>query len=351
VRLSTVTFLIIYVMLLFLGCIPANSVKSETSERPRWIDDPQRLYPFEMYISAVGSGDTPEAAKNNAIAGVSQVFKADIDARRYLEETYFETGADKDMTLKKTSETINKINVTSDQSLKNIVIDKTWLSPTDARHYALAYIDRDETIAIYLKDIRAIDEEAAIFHNRYKEAGDDVTPMTKLAYINTSIDAAASRDVLIQQLNILSQGQGTYTPKVTPSDIILARDQARKNVRVKLELQQVEWPAFENSVREVLQSFGFGVVEENADYILNGNFEIIRLEQTDPNRAFVRWNMDLHLNGIAAQRQFLSYSDSGREGHTTYPEAERRAARTARKSILDGFYTELEKYLSSLTLK
>ena len=67
-----------------MACAPTKTLKSGTSERPRWVDDPQRMYPFEMYIAAVGSGDTPEAAKNNAISGVSQVFRADILLFQYF---------------------------------------------------------------------------------------------------------------------------------------------------------------------------------------------------------------------------------------------------------------------------
>lgn len=346
-RLLMLVCLLGYIMGCMIGCAPTKNVKGEVSERPRWIDDPQRMYPFEMYIASVGSGDTPEAAKSNAIAGVSTVFRADVKASKYLEETYFETGYDKDLTLKKTSSVLNKIKITTEQSLKNIVIGKTWLSPTDARHYALAYIDRDETMEIYLNDIKILDGEVGVYFDKYHQAN-DAPPLTRLAYINRAIGDAASRDILIRQFNTLSQGQAGYTPKVAPSDIVTARDAARRNVRVRLEIEKVEWPEIENSVREVLGSFGFSLVEQDGDYILSGKYAIERL---DREGFFVRWHIDLHLTEISSQIEFLTFSGGGREGHQSFPEAERRAARNARKKILNSFYGDVEKYLSSLSSK
>jgi hypothetical protein len=325
--------LLVFILGCMMGCAPTKSIKAEISERPRWIDDPQRMYPFEMYIAAVGSGDTPEAAKSNAIAGVSTVFRADVKAGKYLEETYFETGTDKDLTLKKTSSVLNKIKITTEQSLKNIVVGKTWLSPTDARHYALAYIDRDETMDIYLNDIKIMDGEVSVYFDKYRQATNDVSPLTRLAYINKAVVGAASRDILIRQFNTLSQGQAGYTPKVAPSDLVTARHEARRNVRVRLDMEKVEWPEIENSVREVLQSFGFSNVKQDGEYILSGKYAI---EHLDRDGFFVRWHIDLHLKEAASQREFLTFSDGGREGHQSFPEAERRAARIARKNILNG---------------
>ncbi len=123
-----------------------------------------------MYISSIGTGDTPEAARNNAITGVAQVFKLDIKAQEEIIENYFETGTDKELSLKRSSSVTKQINVTTDQNLKNVVIDKTWFSPGDARHYALAYIDRDQSSEIYLKDIKKADDEIAVYFGKFKES-------------------------------------------------------------------------------------------------------------------------------------------------------------------------------------
>ncbi len=336
---------LILFLLIFLGCSSGQNIKTKPSERPRWVDDPGRMYPFEMYISSVGTGDTPEAARNNAITGVAQVFKLDVKAQEDIIENYFEAGTDKELNLKRSSNVTKQINVTTDQNLKNVVIDKTWFSPEDARHYALAYIDRDQSSEIYLKDIKKADDEVATYFNKFSDTDAGISKMARLAYLNEAMNRAASRDILIQQLLTLSRGEVTYTPAIAPTELIAARNEARKQIRVALRLEKSEWSEFENAVRDVLQSFGFSIVSDNPEYIVTGGLSMKKLEREG---FFVRWLLDLHMSEAATQREFLTYSDEGREGHQSYSEAERRAARTAKDKINSEFYKKIENYLASL---
>jgi hypothetical protein len=337
--------IVLLMMVVLLGCSSGQNVKTKPSERPSWVDDPGRMYPFEMYISAVGSGDTPEAARNNAINGVAQVFKLDIKSQEDIIENYFETGTDKDLNMKRSSNVTKQINVTTDQNLKNVVIDKTWYSPNDARHYALAYIDRDQSSEIYLKDIKKYDDEVTAYFDKLKNSDVSVSKLTRLAYINEAMNEAASRDILIQQLLTLSRGEVSYTPKVSPSELIAARNEARQEIRVALRLEKSDWSEFDNAVRDVLQSFGFSIVQDNPDYIVTGGLSMRELEREG---AFVRWQIDLHMSDAKTGTEFLTYSDEGREGHKTYSEAERRAARTAKEKVNSEFYKKIEEYLSSM---
>jgi len=338
----------VLVFIVLLGCSSGQNLKTKPSERPRWVDDPGRMYPFEMYISSVGTGDTPEAARNNAITGVAQVFKLDIKAQEDIIENYFETGADEELNLKRSSSVTKQINVTTDQNLKNVVVDKTWFSPKDARHYALAYIDRDQTSEIYLKDIKKADDEVAIYFGKFSENDAGISKLARLAYLNESMSRAASRDILIQQLSTLSRGEASYTPAIAPTELISARNKARKQIRVAVRLEKSEWSEFENAVREVLQSFGFSIVPDNPEYVITGGLSMRKLEREG---FFIRWQLDLHMSEAATQTEFLSYSDEGREGHQSYSEAERRAARTAKSKINGEFYKKIENYLSSLIKK
>ncbi len=156
---------------------------------------------------------------------------------------------------------------------------------------------------------------------------------------------AASRDILIQQLSTLSHGEASYTPAIAPTELISARNEARKQIKVAIRLEESEWSEFENAVRDVLQSFGFSIVPDNPEYVVTGGLSMRKLEREG---FFVRWQLDLHLNEAATQTEFLTYSDEGREGHQSYSEAERRAARTAKGKINSEFYKKIESYLSSL---
>ena len=130
-----------YLVLLSLAC--GSTVQQvQVDKKPSWIEDPEREFPHEMYIASVGMGSTREGANNNAIAGIAKVFRSEIKLHQQVEENYFEFGTDKELELQQSVNLSKQISVTSDQSLKNIVIGKTWHDNKTAQYYALAFIDR-----------------------------------------------------------------------------------------------------------------------------------------------------------------------------------------------------------------
>jgi hypothetical protein len=184
-----------------------------------------------------------------------------------------------------------------------------------------------------------------VYFDKFKVTDEKISKLARLAYLNEAMSRAASRDILIQQLSTLSHGEVSYKPAVAPTELISARNEARKQIRVAIRLEKSKWSEFENAVRDVLQSFGFSIVSDNPEYFVTGGLSMRELEREG---FFVRWQLDLHMSETATQTEFLTYSDEGREGHQSYSEAERRAARTAKSKINGEFYKKIESYLSSL---
>jgi hypothetical protein len=329
--------------MLLVTCMAVNHVVAKDKEvRPSWVDDREKEFPRESYLSSIGIGDSPEAARNSAMVNISQMIEVDIKSQQNVIEQYFETGTDKNLNMLRSSNLSHTASMVTKQSLKNVVVARTWYSKEDARHYALAYIDRSETSAIYVSEIERLDGLVQSYYAGYKSAE---SKLTRLAYLDRAISNAVERDIFRRQLATIAASPSEYAVSVSPSELIQARHQLQQGLRISLKVNDVGWPEFENSVRESLEDIGFKVVTDGADYRVDGH---LRIERLDRPEIFVGWYLDLHLVDIVGNSEFLTFNDSGREGHLTVAEAERRAARSVRATIMDKFYKRTVSYLSTL---
>jgi len=334
--------IVLFLTLVACGAAQKQPPKKSVSERFAEKVEPQSLYPNELYITATGSGDTQDKANKNAINGVAQVIKVDLKSQQQLVEKYFETGAGKDMLLEAASTFTSQIELVTEQSLKNVNIGKTWLSQEDGRYYAFAYMDRAETAEIYSKDIANIDNEISIYYGKFGSATDK---LTKLAYLHKALNLSAQREAMNEQLTTITQGARSIPPAVKPTDLISARFELTKQIKVKFELDYEKWDEFAVAVEDVLTSFGFQIVDADPDVLVSGKMTMERLERKG---FFIRWFVELHFTDVAAGTEFLTYDDDDREGHKSYAEAERRAASRLSKTIKKNLYRKFEDYLNSL---
>ena len=316
----------------------------KTAETPKKsiFDDPLGRYPNSAFIAAVGSGDTQEAAKERAISDVAKVIEVDINAQQQLVEEYLESGTADDMQLQRKSSFSRQINLTTQQSLKNVNIGKTWMSNEDGRYYAVAYLDRMETAEIYKQELATIDQQVSDYYTESQKAPEK---LNQLAYINKAISLAVQRDAMASQLNTISQGLDTFTPTISPSKLAKTRRLITQNITVKPELTFEKYEEFPGAVGEVLQAFGFQLTNGEPDVLVTGS---LKMEQLERQGYFVRWSVDLHFKDAASNTEFLTYTDDDREGSTSYGEAERRAAIRMSSAIKKKLYDRLQDYFDSL---
>ncbi len=324
---------------LLLAC-GGQAQKVSKESKSSLFDDPTKRYPNEMYITAVSSGDTPEIAKDRAIADVAKVIKADINSQQLLIEEYIETGIE--MELDRKSSFTRQIDITTEQTLKNVNIGKTWRDEADGRYYAVAYLDRLDTSEIYKADLADMETKIKSY---YDKAGSKTDKLARLAYVNKAISLAIQRDMMIEQLNTISQGAYSFTPTVKAPELSSLRRRITGDINVKLDLNSGGYDEFPGAVSEVLQAYGFGLSEGQPDVIVKGS---MRMEELERKGHFVRWFVDLHFTDTANNTEFVTYTDDDREGSNSMGEAKRRAALRMVKVVKKNLYDRLDSYFDSL---
>jgi hypothetical protein len=335
-------YLFSFCLIIFLTTITACSYAQKDKGRLSDKIDPKTKYPHEWYITATGSGDTKESAEKKAINGIAQVVKVDIKSQQQLMENFIEKGIGDNMRLQAKSSFSNQIELTTEQSLKNISIDKTWISDEDGLYYAFAYMDRSETSDILIKDLEAMDSEISTF---FKEMEGSKTKLTAFSYISKAMRLVMLREILSEQLNSISLGSRTYTPAIASAELLSKRHELAKSISVKLDLEYDKWDEFANSVSEVIGAFGLRIVETDPDIIVSGK---LKMEHLERKGFFVRWFVELHFTETVSNSEFLTYSDDSREGHKSYSEAERRAAKRMSIEVRKNLHRKFSEYLESI---
>ena len=65
-------------MLILIINACAVNAKSKKSPKPKWLTNPKKVYPEQLYLTAIGEGDTRSDAENMAAANLSKIFEATI---------------------------------------------------------------------------------------------------------------------------------------------------------------------------------------------------------------------------------------------------------------------------------
>ncbi len=337
VKLAGVTL----VLSLILAC-GGQAQKVSREDKSSLFDDPMKRYPNEMYITGISSGDTPEIAKDRAISEVARVIKADIKSTELLVEEYLETGIE--MELDRKSSFTRQVDITTEQTLKNVNIGKTWLDEKDGRYYAIAYLDRLDTSEIYKADLADMEKKIEAYYNKAQTESDK---LARLAYINEAVMLAIQRDMMIEQLNTISQGMDKFTPSVKPEQLSQLRREITRDINVRLDLESGNWDDFPGALSEVLQLYGFQLAEENPDVVVRGD---LQMEELDRKGYFVRWFVDLHFIDMSTDTEFVTYTDNDREGANSMGEAKRRAVLRMTKIVKQNLYDRLDSYFSSIVV-
>lgn len=61
---------------------------ADANALPEWYLNPQSVYPNEVFLTAVGTGDTRRDAEQQALAGLSQIFEAQVQVDARTSERY-----------------------------------------------------------------------------------------------------------------------------------------------------------------------------------------------------------------------------------------------------------------------
>ncbi len=324
---------------------PAPAPTARGQELPDWYLNPSAVYPDEVYLTAVGTGDTRRAAEQQAMAGLSQIFEAEIEVDMTTRERYRDimTGSG---TLSETEvELAQTTSVRSAQNLLNVQMGEAAVDES-GRVHAIAYIERIPTGRLYVDLIEKNGEQVRYFLD---QARTSESPVRAYAWVSAAAIVATGNELLRDQLRIIApaMGQIIQLPYVY-EDVLQERVDGASRMRVSVAVDGDEGDRVGGTVRQALGRERFPISSDNPVLRVTGRVSVEEVALSDDFET-ARWVLNLAMSGPDGV-ELLSYDDQGRASAVTIDSAKAFAYRDVQQAVEQNFVGAMRRYFDSLVL-
>ncbi|MCK4312950.1 MAG: LPP20 family lipoprotein, partial [Candidatus Cloacimonetes bacterium] len=188
--------LLVVLMLIILFTLQAKKKKVKP---PAWLENPKAVYSEQMYLSAIGEGDSRREAENIAAGNLSKIFESKVKTDETVVQRYMELTKGDEFTYEDQTDVTKSVNIQSEQTLFNIQFAESYTNEM-GRVFVLAYLNRMKTAEIYGEKINK-NTESVTYFTKLCDGSDD--PMMKYAAMSAASAVGMSNEVLLEQLGII----------------------------------------------------------------------------------------------------------------------------------------------------
>ncbi|MDF7800553.1 LPP20 family lipoprotein [Pontiellaceae bacterium B1224] len=326
-------------ILLSLLLMGTAGCKTLSNREPEWVSNPKTVYPDNLYLVAIGAGDTRRAAENAAAASLSRIFESHIESDERLSDQTRETIS----TYEHTSDFSSDINILSSQTLYNIQHAEAWKDDL-GRYHAVAYLNRRETAAIYRDKI---DEQTSRvnFLRASAETTDDL--LKEYATYRAANIHAMQADYMLRQLKVIyPQAVPDSTPSYSLNQLRKALADTAKQIKVDISVDGDEEKRMTATLQEFITGYGF-VIGKPVILQIDAKVDVTDTGEREQGLVFVRYELMLQMKD-AKGNVLVTVRDKGREAHKTLGQAQTRSFRTLENSIKANGAQRLDAYFDSL---
>jgi len=331
------------VMILILSC--AAHAKRKKNSEPNWLKDPKAAYPEQMYLTAIGEGDSRSDAENMAAGNLARIFESNIIAEETVNQRYMELTKNKKTDIEEQTDVLKNVNVKSQQTLFNIQFGESFTDDM-GRVHTIAYLNRMKTAEIYESKISKNVDQINYFKGLYNKSND---PIFRYAAMSAASAVSSQNEILLAQLTIISPSFiDMLELNYNHNEIMKDTNSAASAISCNININNDEDNKVTILIEELINDLGFVLSKEK---ILSINGDIL-LEKTDLKREleFIRYELQINITDNH-DNIIVSMSEKGREGHVSAQEAKARAIRTLSKKINKQLKKKLVAYFDGMVLE
>ena len=357
-RFITGILILLFFSLLFSACgsSPSQGAASGAGgssaraggNEPIWVRNPGASFPESQYVVAVGDGKSMEEAQYKARANLLGIFGMKLADESVIAEMFQSTETAKGTTWSDSLTSERRISSSAEGILSGCEIKENWKNDRGNEFYALAVMEKAKTISIYNDIIARLSR--------------DITQVINIPNINT-IDGYARYRVAANMakdidscVNVLRFAGGTGSVPAglkSESEYMTEASNIIKTIPVRVVLTRGADIDREGRIlsafSKTIGNIGFKTGDNSSPYVLEVTLALSEVELTGQANKFARYEITANLIQTSTRQGVVpTYSINGREGHTTYSEAQQRAVRAAETKINNEYKELLEDHLSQL---
>jgi hypothetical protein len=317
-----------------------------TGQRADWVDGSSPKYPPGRYLTGVGMAGDRQKAEDNARAEIAKVFYSHIDASTKVSQEYLQSVSGTTTHESGRTSVQDILKVSTHKVLSGVRIAEIYREPKPPQaFYALAVLDREQSMAILRDKIKALDQDMQTRLDRAKGQNDQ---LLKVKELKAALETHLLRQAHDAELTIVNpQGKGLVPPVAFAQIKNRLTDILAREFRIRLAVTGDRAQDLQQALADALTKEGFSLSEANekANVLVKGSIQIQALEQTTDQWKYVRWKTAFDLVDLKADSVFGSISDTGREGHLSLAQAKDRALLKMKKDLLPRVSQEIARYI------
>jgi len=339
------TLLLVLVSFILLSCAAQAKGKKDKAV-PKWFENPKAVYPESIYLTAIGEGDTRTEAENYATANLAKIFESKVSTDETYAQRYKELTKDNETTFEDLTDVNKTVNIRSDQTLYNVHFAENFTDKR-GRVNVLAYLNRMNTGDVYEEKINSNSDNIKYYVSK-SEDSDDIR--TKYAAMSAASIISSNNTILLDQLDIISPDTKEFIQlDYDHNEISSKAAEYARSIAFSIDISNDKDDKIGNIVKNMFTDMGF-VMNLNSLLTVEGDISFTETELNRKDFQFVRY--ELSLNIIDPEGNIVSsLTEKGKEGHTTYYEAEERAVRKLGEKIKRTLNNKVTAYFDNLIRK
>lgn len=314
-------------------------------EYPDWYLNPQSVYPDDVYLTAVGTGDSRRDAEQQAMASLSQIFESEIRVDSRTQERYRELATAEGNLSESEVQLTQSTNIRSNQTLLNVQYGEAAVDEA-GRVHVIAYIERNPTAQVYRNLIQKNADQVSSFLNESQSSSDIIR---RYAFLSAADVVAASNEMLVNQLDIIQPGFSRTVPLGYDYDQILRdRVDLASQMRVSIAIANDEGGRVADVIRAALSEERFPVGAQSPVLNVTGTINVTPLELSGDFKS-VNWVLTLDMAGPDGS-SLVTYNNEDRASGVTIDSARAFAFQDIEDAVADDFVGALRRYFDGVVL-
>lgn len=333
------------------GCVTAGPAagSSGASGRggalPAWYTDPQSVYPEQVYLTAVGTGDSRRDAEQQALAGLSQIFEAQVSVDMRTSERYRDIMTAQGTVSESELSLAQSTNVRSNQTLLNVQFGESAVDEL-GRVHVIAFIERVPTGRVYSDLIARNGGQVVSFLARADTASGLIE---EYAYVSAAAVVASANESLRDQLAIIApQAAGALVLPYRYEAVLERRVGVATQLSTAVAISGDDNDRIGSVVREAISQERLPIATADAVLQVVGRVSVTP-EALSGSFETVRWVLSLEMRGPDG-RVLVSYDGQDRSSAVTVDSAIAFAYRDMEEIVAGEFVGAMRSYFDGLVL-
>jgi len=326
----------------FASCATAGAATVPVVTRaiePGWVTGgPHERFSGLVYLTAVGSGDSRQAAEMDAFRQLVSTFGVTVQADIRLAEVYRRTGA------VATHDVAFGQEIILGTGMDNLIgaeIGDRWEGAGRGNSFALAVLNRERATQIYSDMIRANLETIDSLTNMSPAERNTFSGFSRYQVAAVFADMNANYAAVLSVVGTPVQGLRSG------DDFRRGAQEIAAAIPVGINVSNDRAGRIQSAFARTFSDLGFRTGGANQRYMLDVNLVILPTDHAG-QMVFSRMELSANLIDTNTGAVLLPFSFNVREGHRTQSEAENRVFIAAEQRIDREYGDMLSDYLSQL---